>query len=711
MTGSLVSNDTLHIILASKYFDTDSAYSVKAWTSLPNNYNDTINYNDTASVSDIYPGLIGTYTIGGANPDFADFTEAVEALKKGGILGNVIFNVRNGTYNEKLTIPAIVGATERNHIIFQSENLDSSKVTLINNTNSSASNFTVKLDGAIGITFKHLKISTGNTSYGRVIDISEGASLNTFSNSILESSAVNSTSTHLAVVYIVPGSSKHNNSNTFSNNVIKNGAFGIYNYGYTSSDGYDKHLKLANNTIQSPHYSGIFIQYSDTVDIQNNSISLSGNYSSSFGLRLEYSNGMNIVSGNLVNIPNGYMGFYIYNMSSPSNSNSIISNNMINVDGNSSTYGMYFYGSNTKFYNNNIRNSSSNSSSYCAYFTSSNNIKSLNNIFKHEGNGLCLYTSSTSSIIESDHNCYFSNGSNLAYWGGNRTDLSALQSANSKDANSVSLDPKFVSSSDLHTRAIALHGTGMFLNDVTIDFDGEMRDTMNPDIGADEFEIPSPNDAGISNLHTPKIPFSAGNQAMQVVITNFGSDTLKSASINWTMNSNVQTPYSWTGNIPSGESDTVNIGTFNFSAAIDYNMSFWTRLPNGISDTIYYNDTLNIQNHASALAGVYTIGGTLPDFSTISEARDALESRGVIDSVVFKIRNGTYNEQIEISPFPGMASVHPVTFTSESNDSSKVTITSNASNYVFSINGAKYITISHLGLLKTLTTILKRVEN
>ncbi|PKP22373.1 MAG: hypothetical protein CVU05_04100, partial [Bacteroidetes bacterium HGW-Bacteroidetes-21] len=74
--------------------------------------------------------LNGTYTIGGTTPDYANFTTAVSALTSSGINGPVIFNVRNGVYNEQVSIGVISGSSAINTVTFQSETGDSNAVTM-----------------------------------------------------------------------------------------------------------------------------------------------------------------------------------------------------------------------------------------------------------------------------------------------------------------------------------------------------------------------------------------------------------------------------------------------------------------------------------------------------------------------------------------------------------------------------------------------------
>jgi PKD repeat protein len=69
------------------------------------------------------------------------------------------------------------------------------------------------------------------------------------------------------------------------------------------------------------------------------------------------------------------------------------------------------------------------------------------------------------------------------------------------------------------------------------------------------------------------------------------------------------------------------------------------------------------------LAGVYTIGGLNPDFNTITQAIDTLHNAGMSGPVIFKIRNGIYNENLNLSYLRDT-----ITVQSESGDSSSVVI-------------------------------------
>ena len=84
----------------------------------------------------------------------------------------------------------------------------------------------------------------------------------------------------------------------------------------------------------------------------------------------------------------------------------------------------------------------------------------------------------------------------IANTGTSYTTLLDWQTATGWDANSISADPFFVSPSipfDLHVDFPSpIDSAGTPIAEITIDFDGDPRDPVTPDIGADEFAAAQP---------------------------------------------------------------------------------------------------------------------------------------------------------------------------------------------------------------------------
>ncbi|MEX1188015.1 MAG: hypothetical protein WED33_02080 [Bacteroidia bacterium] len=93
---------------------------------------------------------------------------------------------------------------------------------------------------------------------------------------------------------------------------------------------------------------------------------------------------------------------------------------------------------------------------------------------------------------------------------------------------------------------------------------------------------------------------------------------------------------------------------------------------------------------SQALSGSYTVGGSSPDFLSISTAVDQLNIVGVGEGgVEFLIRNGTYNTPLTISAQGTFA--NQIVFRSETDSPESVILTTVSSEDVITLDGAKYI--------------------
>ncbi|PLW98897.1 MAG: hypothetical protein C0594_17790 [Marinilabiliales bacterium] len=190
---------------------------------------------------------------------------------------------------------------------------------------------------------------------------------------------------------------------------------------------------------------------------------------------------------------------------------------------------------------------------------------------------------------------------------------------------------------------------------------------------------PLASDAGVTAITNPSVPLTAGVHNIIVNLKNFGAETLNDVDIQWSVNDTIQPVYNWSGALPFDSSLTgIVIGSYSFPAGATRRIKVWTENPNGGIDLNAYNDTVSKYVY-SELCGTYTIGGITPDFIEIEDAVNAMEGSGINCPIVFKIRDGIYNEQIHIEDIPGNSSINTITFESESGDSSQVVIKNSVS--------------------------------
>jgi hypothetical protein len=100
------------------------------------------------------------------------------------------------------------------------------------------------------------------------------------------------------------------------------------------------------------------------------------------------------------------------------------------------------------------------------------------------------------------------------------------------------------------------------------------------------------DDAGISLIKAPLSRICEGKYFVSVKIKDYGLADLKSATINWSVNNINQPSYTWKGDLkPDSFSGSVNAGNYYFYAGKIYKIKVWTTSPNGVADSLPYNDT------------------------------------------------------------------------------------------------------------------------
>jgi PKD repeat protein len=275
------------------------------------------------------------------------------------------------------------------------------------------------------------------------------------------------------------------------------------------------------------------------------------------------------------------------------------------------------------------------------------------------------------------------------------------------EQNSSDADPLFVNAANANFRPSNLlidnMGTNVF-NDVPVDFFGAAR-TITPDPGAIEFMV-SPLDAGVVDLVNPAGIACAGNLNVEVRVRNFGTDTLTAVSVDWEVNSTAQPTQVFTGlQVLPGQDTVLTLGIFTFQTGLAYTFKAWTFAPNNGVDASPINDTLNLILNPGMI-GTYTVNSTQPvsavNYHSVVDVMSDLNQRGVCGAVIVDIVNAIENAQLLVGPIVGTSATNTVTFRSQAQDSTAVTLAANstllATNYVFRFSNAAWINLEHLTL-------------
>lgn len=210
--------------------------------------------------------------------------------------------------------------------------------------------------------------------------------------------------------------------------------------------------------------------------------------SSGTGIYLTELSDGDTISNNIIQLPAGGTGINLYFCFRPSPDTSLISNNFVLFETSSdwSGCGMSVSGSDFSVCHNTVKISGTSDYHHATFKASVNELTLVNNILLNMGGGKVL--SCDTIGLTSDYNDLYTTGNILVAAGLFYGTLSEYQAATGRDTHSISREPQFLSATNLHTTDPWLNNIGTPLAEVTTDIDGEARDPVSPDIGADEFE-------------------------------------------------------------------------------------------------------------------------------------------------------------------------------------------------------------------------------
>lgn len=605
------------VLIGAFNFNSTVTYNLRAYTSNPNGGSDNDATNDTTDVFGLQTQLSGVYTIFGGSPDYTSIQGAVNDMYSRGICGAIVFNIRDGVYTEQDTFPEIPGASAANTITFQSENGDSSLVTITQPSSAAAANnFTFKLNGADYITFNQITIErSGNLNFGRVIEFTNNATNNIITNCSLNGGTNATVNSSAAIVYSGTGTPFNDSLNTFSNNLFNNGSIGIYMNGVGALS-LEEGTVISNNSFINQTSKGIQMGFQAAARIDNNTFTTNSTYNlyAAIDGNLLQRN-MTILRNKISNSPS--RGIYLVDCTGLAGIHSIVSNNFIQC--NDSTGISLVGGDFQDIVYNSVNITGGTASRAMAASSLTSGIVIRNNSFANNGGGYAYTVDDNTSVnfITSDYNNLYTSGANVGRFNGtNAATLADWQLASGRDTNSVSGDPLYVSSTDLHSNSTVMQNTGTPLFNVNSDIDGDSRDLLTPDIGADEYA------PLIHTVHTTFMLSPVDNSCesnavnVTVVIENDGSYAESGFPLTVLVDRGVDTVTIndvFAGVIIPGESDTITFSTtLDASGGGTYTFYAFTSLS---GDQITLGDTLSstvniVANPVSPVAEGDTICGS-----------------------------------------------------------------------------------------------------
>ena len=746
-SGSLVTNDTVSAALGTYNFATSGLYTFKAWSSLPNSTTDILRFNDTVQQTFCTP-LSGNLTVNPALPNgngnFQTLGAIVQLLQTCGMAGNVNVNVSAGTYNEKLSFSNILGLGAGNRLSFIGA--DSSNTTITFAGAASNDRATISITATDNISFSNFKIVNSGSSNAVAVQIIglSGNSADSLTFNKCSFIVTSNTISTLINAFEVSSLSTSPTSSTFINaralTIDSSSFIGGY-YGLTMMA--PNATRSAGNRITNSNFFDqyYFLSYFNGIErslFERNRLIAGGkqNPTFSYGLYMSYSGEGMVVNANEFSGQNGGYAIYTIYPQGSLTSKSVISNNMIQIGAAANTaYGILMAYPTHLVCAHNAVNITSGSSTATTFYLFSNNaslyntVDVINNVFNNPNAGYCAWIGDGGALFPItqfglnwtlNNNVYYGLGTypyrsnnQIAQTFANWQTLPAI----GNDSNSIFLNPSFTSINNLRLTTIPFNNIGKPNTWVTADIDGNTRSATTPDVGVSEFSPPA-NDAGVISFALPKAPIDTGMTDVRVVIRNHGIATITSVNVTYLSGATSHSQL-YTGTILPNGTDTITYnatsGLGGTSQQFNYTggsilMRAYTSTPNTSVDANLLNDTFNL-NICPGMNGIYTINpsGVGPrNFTTFTNAINALQCGGTIGAVTFDVSNGTFNEQLTFGIIPGVSATNRVTFRSATLNRSNVILTfgptSAATNYVVTFNGTQYVNFEHMTIRNTNST-------
>lgn len=415
--------------------------------------------------------LSGTYTVG-AGGNYTTLAAAITALQTNGVSGPVFMNIFSGTYTGTWTVGAISGTSAVNRVVFRSQALDSTAVTLT----TAATGPAVAMSACSYVSFHHVTIQA--LMYGA--RITTGASDCGFRNCRIIATSTTSgyavSSNNLAV------------TRPFVLNCALTGSVrGIALNGPVGTEVIEADIR--NNVITVATGNGITLVRFNGAHMEGNRIVSTGTSTTAYidAITLQEGTGVIRALRNDITWGIGSAGIRLEDVVPLVGDPPLLANNMIRkTAGGAAGSGIRLINADGVIMrHNSIRVTGP----YPAMsMTSADNVVIEGNVL-HGGTAECVMFQ-TSTLLSMDRNIFFGNSGTVVHTPPVTNHTLSSWQATGRDLSSLYVDPQFVSATDLHLQATSpAISFGGLPTPLAADFDGQPRAQpvgTRPDAGADE---------------------------------------------------------------------------------------------------------------------------------------------------------------------------------------------------------------------------------
>ncbi|HYG16685.1 MAG TPA: right-handed parallel beta-helix repeat-containing protein, partial [Bacteroidia bacterium] len=643
----------------------------------------------------------------GSGPNnYTSFSDAVNDLINQGVNGPVLFQVSAGIYNGPIEIPFISGTNSVNTVTFDGGHGNAVSRVIEHGASGQWDEDVLRLVNSQWMRFKNLTFRTTAKSFGVAVHLLNDCSNTEFVNCTIEA-PVSTNWYHRA--FVANSTTASNNGTcdwgSFQTNILIDSStiIGGY-YGILALTGGGDFF-VSNSSLLDCYSYGIAVGYNNYF-IRNNYIRMDENSTGNEAIR--YCNGSPTfeVSGNVIENA-GYAGFISYSGSTQGRGK--IFNNYIRMNINTGqSLGIALQTTaenNIDIWNNTITIEASDNPTSAGIYVASGligeDIQNNNILILSPKSQAQAVNSSSGSVTTMDYNNYYRVNklpSVLLTVNGISYLESDYKTSTGYNQNSSIDNPQISSLSMPVPGNICLLGTP--LSGINTDITGAGRGNP-PTIGAYERRAGVNLDAELAAFTKPVFPVASGNNDVEVVVKNKGLQAITSLDIHVELGSVTKT-INWTGTLnPCSEMTILFTGSNQLSIGPGANqLRAWVANPNGSADLNTSNDELSVNICLPFSAGTYTIdpsGSGPANFTSFSEAAEALNCGGVAGAVVFNIAATTFNnDEFKLVFVKGASATNTITLNGAGADSTVVTHPNTPSSAVISLTGTPYVTIQNM---------------
>lgn len=614
--GNIATGQTaVHTFPGNLTLPTSGTHILKVWATSPNGVNPDLNpMNDTLRTTICFALPGGTYTVGArTGTNFQTLQDAINAIACGGIAGNVTFVLDTGTYTGSHVLNGPIAGTSQFNLTFVSANQNAASCRVENN----GSGPVFRIQNVPNVSIRNISFQKQNTPTSNTevpIHVKNGNMINIL-GCIAKGSSTNNTNFNLSSILV-----ENSSYVTIDSTTVGDSYYGI-RFNGTAAPNRDMNNTVSHSNIVNAYYYGIYNTNQNTLVIDNNRITDCGLGTNNFayGIYCSGDTSTSITNNFLGGIVPRY-GLYLTNMDGESTNPNKVNNNVISgvhyyVSG--APTGIYVSSSTTNgrdaidIIHNTVNietastSTSNNSGPGGLYITGTAYaaLQIVNNTFNLKATqgstldptvrGIVIASQAAVDSAVMNYNNYFTGASNEVsrIAGTNYTTLAAHQAGTSRDANSLSLDPNYVSSSLPRPLSSAMDNMGT-VTYVTADITGATRSVLTPDIGAYEF-TPSPVEAQMNSITGLNGGCGLSTDTVIVTIQNLGTATLTNVPVFYSVNGATPVAGTVPGPVSAGQTATYAFSTLvNLATAGTYNVSAWVK---AVGDGNAVNDTANFR--------------------------------------------------------------------------------------------------------------------